>query len=100
MVWSCEEKRGYLCWKKDAGNRKVGRSKRRFMDKVKEGMKDVGVNEGDVHDRRNWRRKSAVATPSRIGSSRKKMKKKIKEGTGIKKLVQYDCQRVWVSKNG
>ena len=39
------------------GKRKVGRPKRRFMDAVKEGMKEVGVNEGDVHDRSNWRRK-------------------------------------------
>ena len=39
------------------GKRKVGRPKRRFMDAVKEGMKEVGVNEGDVHDRSHWRRK-------------------------------------------
>jgi len=45
------------------GKRKVGRPKRRFMDAVKEGMKDVGVNEGDVHDRRNWRRKFHCGNP-------------------------------------
>ena len=46
------------------GKRKVGRPKRRFMDTVKEGEEKIG--EG----------KSAVATPSRIGSSRKKKRKK------------------------
>ena len=43
--------------------RKVGRPKRRFMDAVKEGMKEVGVNEGDVHDRSNWRRKIHCGDP-------------------------------------
>ena len=37
--------------------RKVRRPKSRFMDAVKEGMREVGVTEGDVHDRRNLRRK-------------------------------------------
>ena len=34
----------------------VGRPNKRFMDAVKKGMKEVGVSEGDVHDRSNWRR--------------------------------------------
>ena len=33
------------------------------MDAVKEAMKDVGVNEGDVHDRSNWRRKISCGDP-------------------------------------
>ena len=37
------------------GKRKVGKPKRRSMDAVKEGMKEVGVNEEDVHDRRKIR---------------------------------------------
>ena len=45
------------------GKRKVGRPKRRFMDAVKEGMKEVGVNEGDVHNRSNWRRKIRCGDP-------------------------------------
>ena len=44
------------------GKRKMGRSKRRFMDAVKDGMKEVGVNE-DVYDRRNWRRKICCGDP-------------------------------------
>ena len=45
------------------GKRKVGRPKRRFMDAVKEGMKEVGVNEGGVHDKTNWRRKMRCGDP-------------------------------------
>ena len=32
-------------------------------DAVKEGMKEVGVNEGDVHNRSNWRRKIRCGDP-------------------------------------
>ena len=39
------------------GKWKVGRPKRRFMDAVKEEMKEVGVSKEEVHGRRNWRRK-------------------------------------------
>ena len=68
MVWACEEKRGCLCGRRVLEmelpeKRKVGRPKRRFMDAVKEGMKDVGVNEGDVHDRSSWRRKIRCGDP-------------------------------------
>ena len=39
------------------GKRKRGRSKRRFMDVVKEGMAEVEVTEEDTEVRNNWRRK-------------------------------------------
>ena len=42
---------------------KVGRPKRRFMNAYKEGMKEVRVNERDVHDRSNWRRKIRCGDP-------------------------------------
>ena len=45
------------------GKRKVGRPKRRFMDAVKEGMKEDGANEGDVNDRSIWRRKIRCGDP-------------------------------------
>jgi len=45
------------------GKRKVGRPKRRFMDAVKDRMKEVGVNEGDVYDRRNWRKRIHCGNP-------------------------------------
>ena len=45
------------------GERKMGRPKRRFMDAAIEGMKEVGVNQGDVHDRRNLKRKIRCGDP-------------------------------------
>ena len=43
--------------------RKVGRPKRRFMDAVLEGMTEVGVKEGNIHDRSNLRRKIRCGDP-------------------------------------
>ena len=40
--------------KKLPGKRR-GRSKRRFLDVVKEDMKEVGVKEMDIEDRKMWR---------------------------------------------
>ena len=37
------------------GKRKRGRPKRRFLDVVKEDMREVGVKETDVEDRKMWR---------------------------------------------
>ena len=37
------------------GKRKRGRSKRRFLDVVKEDMGEVGAKETDVEDRKMWR---------------------------------------------
>ena len=37
------------------GKRRRGRSKRRFLDVVKEDMKEVGVKEMDIKDRKMWR---------------------------------------------
>ena len=43
--------------------RKVARPKRRFMDAVKDGLREGGVNDGDVHGRRNWRREIRCGDP-------------------------------------
>ena len=37
------------------GKRRRGRPKRRFIDVVKEDMKEVGVKEMDIEDRKMWR---------------------------------------------
>ena len=37
------------------GKRRRGRPKRRFLDVVKEDMKEVGVKEMDIKDRKMWR---------------------------------------------
>ena len=38
------------------GKRKIGRPKRRFLDIVKEDIREVGVKEMDVEDRMVWRK--------------------------------------------
>ena len=38
------------------GKRRRGKPKRRFLDVVKEDMKEVGVKEMDIEDRKMWRR--------------------------------------------
>ena len=50
------------CWKWNCQGREKLKDQR-FMDAVKEGIKEVGVNEGDVHDRSNWRRKVRCGDP-------------------------------------
>ena len=45
------------------GKRKRGRSKRRFVDVVKEGMAEVEVTEEDTEDRDNWRWKIRCGEP-------------------------------------
>ena len=45
------------------GKRKRGRSKRRFMDVVKEAMAEVEVTEEDTEDRNNWRWKIRCDDP-------------------------------------
>ena len=60
MVWTCHEERPRVCRKKDVemelpGKRRKGRPKRRFLDVVKEDMKEVGVKEMDIEDRKMWR---------------------------------------------
>ena len=38
-----------------SGKRRRGRPKRRYLDAVKEDMREVGVKETDVEDRKMWR---------------------------------------------
>ena len=45
------------------GKRKRGRSKRRFMDVMKEDMVEVEVTEEDTEDRSNWRWKIRCGDP-------------------------------------
>ena len=68
MVWACDEKRGTLRRKdgdvlvlvlmKVQGRRKRGRPKRRWLDKVKDDIKEKGLSADDVYDRAAWRRMS------------------------------------------
>ena len=54
MVWACDAKRGTLRRKEGDGNesiqgrRKRGIPKRRWLDKVKDGIKEKGLSADDV----------------------------------------------------
>ena len=60
MVWTCHEERPRVCRKKNDGNgvtRKEEKreTKEKILDVVKEDMKEVGVKEMDIEDRKMWR---------------------------------------------
>ena len=47
------------------GRRKRGRHKRRWLDKVKDDIKEKGLSADDVYDRATWRRMSSYIDPCR-----------------------------------
>ena len=46
------------------GRRKRGRLKRRWMDRVKDDIKEKGLSADDVYDRATWRRMSSYIDPT------------------------------------
>ena len=46
------------------GIRKRGRPKRRWLDKVKDDIKEKGLSTDDVYDRATWRRMSSYIDPT------------------------------------
>ena len=46
------------------GRRKIGRPKRRWLDKVKDDIKEKGLSADDVYDRATWRRMSSYIDPT------------------------------------
>ena len=46
------------------GRRKRGRPKRRWMDKVKDDLKEKGLSADDVYDHATWRRMSSYIDPT------------------------------------
>ena len=58
------------------GRRKRGRPKRRWLDKVKDDIKEKGLSADDVYDRATWRRMSSYIDPTQKWD---KMKKKSEE---------------------
>ena len=54
MVWACDEKRGTLCRKEGDDNESTGekeargRPKRRWLDKVKDDIKEKGLSADGV----------------------------------------------------
>ena len=62
MAWACDEKGGALYRKEGDGNESTdekearGKPKRRWLDKVKDDIKEKGLSADDVYDRVTWRR--------------------------------------------
>ena len=46
------------------GRRKRGRPKRRWLDRVRDDIKEKGLSEEDVYDRATWRRMSSDIDPT------------------------------------
>ena len=46
------------------GRRKRGRPKRRWLDKVKDAIKEKGLSADEVYDRATWRRMSSYIDPT------------------------------------
>ena len=70
MVWACDEKiycKHYVGRRaiimKVQGRRKRGRSKRRWLDKMKDDIKEKGLSADDVYDRATWMRMSSYLDP-------------------------------------
>ena len=51
------------------GRRKRGRPKRRWLDKVKDDMKEKGLSADNVYDRAKWRCMSSYIDPHKIGKT-------------------------------
>ena len=71
MVWACDEKRrtlrrkeGYGRPNESTGRRKRGRHKRRWLDKVKDDIKEKGLSDDDVYDRATRGRMSSYIDPT------------------------------------
>ena len=57
------------------GRRKRGRPKRRWMDKVKEDIKEKGLSADDVYDRATWRHTPHKSDKKRLMLSNVQMRK-------------------------
>ena len=57
MVWACDEK---------SGEKEERHTKRRWLDKVKDDIKENGLSADDVYDRATWRRMSSFIDPGHI----------------------------------
>ena len=82
MIWTCDEKRGTLRRKEGLkmevqGRRKRGRPNRRWLDKVKDDIKEKGLSADEMYDRTTWmcRPYVIVSTPRKSGNKMKEKRK-------------------------
>ena len=59
------------------GKRRRGRPKRRFLDVVKEDMKEVGVKEMDIEDRKMWRIMIRCGHPCIMGKAERRRRRSL-----------------------
>ena len=81
MVWECDEKRGALCYrrrKEGDGNESTGKRGgpkrfRRWLDKVKDDIKEKGLAADEVYDRAtSWAGEChRTSTPHKSGNNMK-----------------------------
>ena len=57
------------------GRRKRGRPKRRWLDKVKDDIKEKGLSADYVYDHATWRRMSSYVDPHKSGNTMKEKKR-------------------------
>ena len=60
MVWTCHEERPGICRKNSDGNgvtakEESGKSKRKFLDVVKEDMRELSARKKEIENKRLWR---------------------------------------------
>ena len=96
MLWACDEKRGTLHRKEGNGNestrkKKIGRSKSRLLDKVRDDIKEKGLSADDLYDRATWRRMLSYVAPHTNGN---KMKRKMKNCLSNLILLLECCEPV------
>ena len=53
------------------GRRKRGRPRRRWLERVRDDIKENGLSADDMYDRATWRR---MSTPHKCGNKRRKKK--------------------------
>ena len=63
------------------GKRRRGRPKRRFLDVVKEDMKEVGVKEMDIEDRKMWRIMIHCGHPLLMGKAERRRRRRSRNFT-------------------
>ena len=108
VVWACDEKRGTLRRKdgdgsESTGGRKRGRPKRRWLDKVKDDIKEKVLSADEVYDRATWRRVSGV---ERRPAPRRGFRGECCPPTALHRLCGQRngklnaCRRCWEFVNG
>ena len=65
------------------GRSRIGRPKRRWLDKLKDDIKEKGLSADDVYDRATWRRMSSYIDPHNNGNTMKEKKKVLGTTLGL-----------------